>query len=429
MPTATVPPINGLAIVGGHASGDALICFDKPAFCSYGLKQGANAPVSEEAFAAVKAALDDLLTTAPRLAGMKFVHWYDKSLPPEVDDLDSIFWGFSPEQEKTAETTESKCPPVPAAEARALADKLIESVMSGQRAFPLPHEYFILLLSGVGGRVMIRRYQRGRYEDLQKNIALWQQDIALPNDSGTGLIKPRKLTAMLIRLLTRQKQEKDVFRRLDKELSGLSPAILNAIINGKPLTEAVAARALTYIRSNMLDSNEELNAPPLPDGVACQWLKAFLLRWERENIREEKLMQEYNSNHTCAAYHCGALLALYGAIQRAAMPEVNAGVIQRYYTSASQAPALVLGRIAQLSNHHLAKLDNINAIRYYDKHLNELYAAIGNDIPLTLSLVQQSYFALGYRQYALKLSNEFRDNKLAKEQRQAAQAAEKENKK
>lgn len=73
IPTATVPPISGLSVVGGHAQGDALICFDKDAFCSYGLKQAANAPVSEEAFAGVKAALDELLKGAPVLAGMKFV--------------------------------------------------------------------------------------------------------------------------------------------------------------------------------------------------------------------------------------------------------------------------------------------------------------------------------------------------------------------
>lgn len=76
-PVATVPPVTGLQVVGGHARGDALICFDKAAFCSYGLDQAANAPVSEEAMSAVKAALDQLLSDAPILAGMKFVHWYD----------------------------------------------------------------------------------------------------------------------------------------------------------------------------------------------------------------------------------------------------------------------------------------------------------------------------------------------------------------
>ena len=86
-PIATVPPITGLYSVGGHARGDALICFDKNAFCSYGLKQAANAPVSESAINAVKATLDTLLEDAPSLAGMKFVHWYDTDSPKENDPV------------------------------------------------------------------------------------------------------------------------------------------------------------------------------------------------------------------------------------------------------------------------------------------------------------------------------------------------------
>lgn len=54
MPVATLPPIKGLLQVGGHGRGDALFCFDKPAFCSYGLKQSANAPVSAESIDAVE---------------------------------------------------------------------------------------------------------------------------------------------------------------------------------------------------------------------------------------------------------------------------------------------------------------------------------------------------------------------------------------
>lgn len=60
-PLATLPVISGLQVVGGHSRGEALFCFDKSAFQSYGLKQSANAPVSEEAFAVVKEAMNDLL--------------------------------------------------------------------------------------------------------------------------------------------------------------------------------------------------------------------------------------------------------------------------------------------------------------------------------------------------------------------------------
>ena len=90
MPVATLPPIKGLLQVGGHGRGDALFCFDKPAFCSYGLKQSANAPVSAESIDAVKAALDHLMsseTLSPTLAGMRFVHWFDCYVPAECDPI------------------------------------------------------------------------------------------------------------------------------------------------------------------------------------------------------------------------------------------------------------------------------------------------------------------------------------------------------
>ena len=60
-PLRTAGVVTGLHAVGGHARGDAVICFDKAAFESYDLKQAANAPVSEEAMSAVNIALTALL--------------------------------------------------------------------------------------------------------------------------------------------------------------------------------------------------------------------------------------------------------------------------------------------------------------------------------------------------------------------------------
>ena len=38
--------------------------------------------------------------------------------------------------------------------------------------------------------------------------------------------------------------------------------------------------------------------------------------------------------------------------------------------------------------------------------MNEVYCAIGNEIPATLTLEQQAYFALGYRQMCTKLQKD-----------------------
>lgn len=106
-------------------------------------------------------------------------------------------------------------------------------------------------------------------------------------------------------------------------------------------------------------------------------------------------MEKYNLNHPSAAYHCGGLMAVYAYIQQRAMPDVNACIIQRYYASASRTPALVLSQLNRLSNYHLDKLGNPN---YLQGRLAELYLALGNNVPTTLSLEEQSYFALGYYQ-------------------------------
>lgn len=129
----------------------------RSAFCSYNLKQAANAPVSEEAFAVVKAALDDLLVgspamykrdkdrkfnpTAPVFAGMKFVHWYDCQVEPtedpislvlnfkdfvdEEDDEDEEDEVLNPEKQEVLYEEEQK---TKAQRAKRKADDLIKSI-------------------------------------------------------------------------------------------------------------------------------------------------------------------------------------------------------------------------------------------------------------------------------------------------------------
>lgn len=422
-PPATVPPVSGLQVVGGHARGDTLICFDKSAFCSYGLKQVANAPVSEEAFAAVKAAMDDLLAgspamykrdknsvftpTAPIFAGMRFVHWYDQPLTPQEDILLPDFCGYdSDDDEKTGENAPAPLATQQTAVADAAADSLIQAVQTGNQPQTLSGRYHIMLVSGANGRVMVRRYEQGNYADLQKHLRQWNDDLALCDNLGTGILLPRKLTVRLIALLTRHKNDSKVLERLKKELSGLTPAVVMAIINGTPLPDAVAGRALANIRSQMLDPDENDKFGFMPDGTCCQWLKVWLLRKARARNEEVSLMSYYDPNFPNAAYHCGALVAVYADLQRAAMPGVNAGIVQRYYASASRTPKQVLGQLESQVKNYIPKL-NKKQREYYVSRLNEPYCFFTYDLlknmPATLTLEEQSYFAIGYRQMSARL--------------------------
>lgn len=410
VPMETVPPVNGLAVVGGHARGDALICFDKSAFCSYDQKKSVNAPVSENAFFAVKAALDHLLEHAPVLANMKFVHWYEQNIEDNSDPiLGANFLGITMAENVDVEEDISEDDRTREARiAEIQASKLVKSVTTGEKIPSLSNQYTICLLSGVNGRVMIRQYERGSYEELQKNVALWNEQLELKDLNGIQNEKSKKLNARLLCLLKKQNSDSKIWKRVGKELPEITQAIIGAIINGTPLPDVVAVRSLAYIRSQMLEKEENSTSIQIPDATACQWLKVWLMRRKGAEI-----MSEYDSTHKSAAYHCGAAMAVHAAIQNVAMKNVNATIVQRYYSSASQMPALVLGQISRLSAYHLEKIENEWLRKQYEDTLNDVYCAIGKAIPATLTLEEQAYFALGYRQMCTKLQKD-KNERIAK---------------
>ena len=80
------------------------------------------------------------------------------------------------------------------------------------------------------------------------------------------------------------------------------------------------------------------------------------------------------------------------------MPEVNVGITERYYAAAIAGPGLVIGKLSQMSQYHLSKLERGLAV-YYEKILTEIYQSMGKqDIPTVLTMLQQTEFALGYYQ-------------------------------
>lgn len=102
------------------------------------------------------------------------------------------------------------------------------------------------------------------------NLALWYNDLELCDNIGTGYIGKQKPVTRLIKLMSRQKIDNNIFERIKKELSGLTPSIVMAMIDGTPLPDSVAARALAYIRSKILNPDENDKFAFMPDGIARQ---------------------------------------------------------------------------------------------------------------------------------------------------------------
>ena len=112
---------------------------------------------------------------------------------------------------------------------------------------------------------------------------------------------------------------------------------------------------------------------------------------------DNDLMPYLNEAHLHPAYQCGRLMAVLAALQRSALGDVGAGVVQRYYAAASSTPALVLGRLVRTGQFHLGKLKG-GLAHWYESKLASISSRLKDNVPRTLDLEGQSLFALGYYQ-------------------------------
>ena len=120
---------------------------------------------------------------------------------------------------------------------------------------------------------------------------------------------------------------------------------------------------------------------------------------------------ELNENSDNVAYQCGRLMAVLAALQDVATNyKVKSGVIQRYYASASCTPALVFGRLIRNSHNHLDKISS-GLAGLYEKRIANIWSKIQTSLPKTLSLEEQTLFAMGYYQQMAQMNKEREERK------------------
>lgn len=111
-------------------------------------------------------------------------------------------------------------------------------------------------------------------------------------------------------------------------------------------------------------------------------------------------MVALETDHPDVAYQCGRLLAVLEEIQRAALPGVSATIIDRFFGTASSAPASVFARLLRGAQPHLSKLerDRPGAYVVLQRRMEEVLGHFPGraGFPATLSLPQQALFSLGY---------------------------------
>lgn len=412
-PALTQPKLK-LMSIGGQGAGSTLIGFDKDAFTSYGLKQAQNAACSEEAAAVYADALTDLIQKAPRpLAGMLLLHWFERSIPPEND----IFGLFAEQNENDETAVES---------AMQAARRLVNAVHEGKRPELQHNRYHVILLAAEAGRAKVRSTFEGTLSELYESFKKWFDDLSIIAPYGTVSVEPPKLYAVLMRLLRYRPNAKP--SEISDAMEDLAPTtvrIWDSILTSAPFPQAAASMALNNLRSRLLRSREEDrdHGPENIDRIAVSILKLWYNRAVRAGLLikggvtvEEKL----NINYPDPAYHAGRLLAVLNNLQHRALGNVQADIVQRFYSSASVTPGLVIGRLIDGAQPHLNKLrrSDAGAIAFwYEKLIAEIMQKIGTPAPNQLDFAGQTLFSLGYYH---QFSALFEKNTQAKKDKEAA---------
>ncbi len=396
-PLLTQPKITGLSGVGGLSMGDVMVGFDKAAFGSFGLNQSANAAMSAEAAQKYVDGLNNLIRDHSRkLANSLVVHWFKQQIAPQDDPLEWLNGFESQEQTEAA--------------AQAAARRLLDAIRSGTRADLGNNHYYALTLSGASGRVMVRDWMQGRFEDLVRNIEAWFADFAIviagdrKDCDGEKIAHDPKFYEVCLALV-RNDQKKSISENL-KQLPAPSAATLwKVAVQHLPIPQPLMAQALARFRADLVDKDQ----PPF-NHARMGLIKAYFVRL---NSGGNTTMTAYlNPDHPAPAYHCGRLLAILANLQRAALGDVGAGVVQRYYAAASQTPGLIIGRLVSNARNHLGKLEGGLAF-WYENQIADVMGHLGDGAPRILDLNGQGLFALGYYQQLAALREGKKFNETA----------------
>jgi CRISPR-associated protein Csd1 len=338
-------------IPGGQTSGTAIISANAEAFESYGLKASRVAPTCAlcgERFTQAATALlrDDGSHVV--VGSVVFVFWTRRDV------------GFSLRDFFTQPRAED-------------VQRLIMAARSGRRTPEVDDTaFYATVLSASGGRAVVRDWLDTTVGEVKKHLGAWFARQAIVDPWGQA---PRPMSIFKLA------------RATVRELRDVAPPLPRALLMSA-LTGAALPQRLLYEAVRRCRAEQDVD-----------WHHAALIKLVRASYHreEEDTMVALAPDHPSVAYHCGRLLAVLEAIQRRAVPGAKATIVDRFFGTASSAPAGVFGRLLRGAQPHLAKLERDNTPAYValQRRLEEISARIGA-FPRTLTLEEQGLFALGY---------------------------------
>lgn len=345
-------PVQLKGIPGGQTSGMALVSANAPAFESYGLSGNLIAPIClncAENYAKVASAFLSEENFSLRLGPLAYIFWTREELGFSVTRLFS-----KPESQEVR--------------------RLLESARKGKLYNALDTEaFYATALSASGGRVVVRDWLETTVGEVKEHLARWfRMQKIVDWDGSEG--SPYGLYPLAASLVRDPRQD----------LPPNAPrALLKVALQGGPLPAWLLFQAIKRNRAE-----QQLTRP------RATLIKMVIL--SQEKIFQEDAMMQLDEDNLHPAYLCGRLLAVLEQLQFMAVSP-KATLIDRFYGTASTAPASVFSRLLKGAQAHLGKLRK-EKFGAYNVLQSRLEAIMGNlsGFPKVLSLEEQGWFSLGY---------------------------------
>ena len=393
------PKIKG--VPNTQSFGAAIVSFDKPAFTSYGFNQSLNAPTSDESSTAYCTALNYLIEkeeTSLRLGQTTFCFW-----AAHTKKAGGIFSRLLNKPDPQT------------------VKKFVVSPWAGiERDLAKKDLFLAVTIAGNSGRVVVRHWLQQTLEQAVENFHKWFGDleIQIPLKPHPKIQKNRKGTDKntefnplsiywLSASMAPLEKKGDIFTASMGKLQPEVPAQLYraAFENSAPSISLIKP-ILNQFRSRLLRDEKYKT---IYDQSRFALLKLIINRNRKDNVMEIK--PQLTADTDDPAYNCGRLLAVLAEAQKKAHDYKleGAGVVERYFGSASVSPSSVFPLLFRLNRHHLDKIRKSDkwsgGERFLEEQIRTIstrFKANGENLPPIfprhLDLQAQGRFALGFYQ-------------------------------
>lgn len=268
--------------------------------------------------------------------------------------------------------------------------------------------FYLLILSPNKGRIAVRDWMQISLGKLQQNLKIFLDSQRIVNPSGTE--KRSFGIPEILKAVEASNISKESYKVTEIGNPNVSRQLLRTAYLGE-LPPPVLLEAVVMCMRNpkIFDEKKEKNRQKNrhTQHILMATLK-MLLTYRKEGMKEMEIL---DTNRNTIGYLCGRLLSILEEAQlRPVRWKINTTLVDRFYGSASSAPASVFGTLVRrATTDHFPKIRK-RQLGYKD--IEKLMESVQSDIdqaggfPKTLSLEGQAEFSLGFYHQRAKFSEE-----------------------